>query len=368
MQTPTFLMAMRLPKGAGAFPFHDPKVRMALGCIALLTSTVPQPANAAAETVPGPKLKWSMSWWGKSRPATAGSEYLARRIAERTAGNWTLAIHWDAKLSKPDRNLENLAAGKFEAAAFCNFFHPRKNPALMALSMPFLPIAGWENNRKVRDAAYEHPAISQEFRRRDVRLYVSTYLPAYEFMGTGSPPLQVTDWQNRTIRAGGGLARAMMVLDAKPSDAGPAALLQALRDGSLNAVSLPFTYGHAGFGIPSVAKWFTANLTPGTFDCPLAFSAKAYAKLPRQYRALLDELRAEVAEAQISAYREADHRNLAAFRRTMTEIRYGREQLLAYRRIAGRPVIEEWISANQGSFDARGLIERLFAAAGETYE
>jgi TRAP-type mannitol/chloroaromatic compound transport system substrate-binding protein len=323
---------------------------------------------ATPEHVEGPKLEWSMSWWGKPRPITAGSEFLARQIWKRTGGAWTIKIHYGARLAKADENLDRLASGNFEAGAFCNFFHPNKNPALMALSMPFLPLDTWETNRKVRDAAYADPAIVSEFARQKVKLYVSTYLPPFEFMGTGTAPLQIGDWERHTVRAGGALARAMMVLDAKVSDVGSHDMLDGLKNGTITAVSLPHTYGHAAYGIHNLAGWFTANLAAGSFDCPLAFSAGAYDTLPRQYKRLLETLRPAVAEIQLEAYRQADVANLQSFRSRLTEVRYGREQLLDYRRIAGRPVIDEWIETNRRRFNARRLIETLFEAAGEKYE
>jgi len=355
-------------QAANKMPGWFPGPRRALiGSLAALVVS-----NAAfAETpeqVKGPKLDWSMSWWGKPRPITAGSEFLARQIWKRTGGAWTIKIHYGARLAKADENLDRLATGKFEAGAFCNFFHPKKNPALMALSMPFLPLDTWESNRKVRDAAYADPAIIREFARQNVKLYVSTYLPPFEFMGTGPAPLQIGDWERHTVRAGGALARAMMVLDSKVLDAAPHDMLDGLKGGTITAVSLPHTYGHAAFGIHNLAGWFTSNLAAGSFDCPLAFSARAYDRLPRQYKRLLETLRPAVAKVQLDAYRQADVANLQKFRSRLTEVRYGREQLLDYRRIAGRPVIDEWIKTNSRRFNARRLIETLFEAAGEKYE
>ena len=89
-----------------------------------------------------------------------------------------------------------------------------------------------------------------------------------------------------------------------------------------------------------MAEWYTANLAPGTSDCPLTFAISAYKKLPAQYKKLLDDVKEEVITAQIATFRKA----------------------------AGRPVIEAWIKENQGKFDARGLVKSMFAAVGKKYE
>ena len=52
----------------------------------------------------------------------------------------------------------------------------------------------------------------------------------------------------------------------------------------------------------------------------------------------------------------------------LKEVRYTEEQLAAFRTAAGKPVIEAWIESNKGAFDARGLVQTIFKAAGRTYE
>ncbi|NBP72639.1 MAG: C4-dicarboxylate ABC transporter substrate-binding protein, partial [Alphaproteobacteria bacterium] len=127
----------------------------------LSTGSALAPAANAAE-VDGPKVKWDVSLWGKKRAFTAGIEKLAELAKEKTGGNFEIVLHYGGALSKSRENLDGISIDAFQAAMFCNFYHPQKNPALMSLTMPFLPMSSWENNRKIRDAVYAHPAVKKE--------------------------------------------------------------------------------------------------------------------------------------------------------------------------------------------------------------
>ena len=188
---------------------------------------------------------------------------------------------------------------------FCNFYHPKKNPALMALTLPFLPMASWDDNRKVRDAVYAHPAVKKELARWNAMTYASSYLPQYELLGKGKPPVAPADWKGMTVRAGGGLGRAMKKLGATPTTSTAIEVYTGIQQGTMQAVSFLFTYAHVAYKIHEVAEWYTANLAPGTSDCPLTFAISAYKKLPAQYKKLLDDVKEEVITAQIATFRKA---------------------------------------------------------------
>ena len=79
-------------------------------------------------------------------------------------------------------------------------------------------------------------------------------------------------------------------------------------------------------------------------------------------------MKEEVIAAQKQAYADADRVNLPMLRKRLREIRYSEEQLAAFRVLAGKPVIENWIAQNQERFDARGLVQTMFAAVGQRYE
>ena len=335
--------------------------------LALLAALGFAASGAQAAEVNGPKLKWDVSLWGKKRAFTAGVERLSALVKEKTGGNWNIMLHYGGALSKSRENLDGLSVDAFQAAMFCNFYHPKKNPALMSLTMPFLPMSDWDNNRKIRDAVYAHPAVKKELAKWNAMTYTSSYLPQYEFLGKGKPPATLADWKGLTVRAGGGVARAMKVLGATPTTSTATEVYTGVQQGTMDAASFPFTYAHVAYKIHEVADWYTANLSPGTSDCPLAFSIKAHEALPAQYKKLLDDVKEDVIGTQIQAYIVMDGKNLPMLKKKLKEVRYSEAQLARFRAAGGKPVIEKWIADNQGKFDARGVIQTIFKAVGQTY-
>lgn len=322
---------------------------------------------ASAAMVDGPKVNWDVSLWGKKRAFTAGVEKLSAIVSEKTGGKFTIKLHYGGALSKSRENLDGISIDAFQAAMFCNFYHPKKNPALMSLTMPFLPMSDWSNNRKIRDAVYAHPAVKKELAKWNAMIYTSSYLPQYEFLGRGKPPMELADWKGMTVRAGGGVARAMKVLGATPTSSTATEVYTGVQQGTMNAASFPFTYSHVAYKIHEISEWYTANLSPGTSDCPMVFSINAYKKLPGQYKKLLSDVKEDVIKAQIQAYIDIDKKNLPMLKTKLKEVRYSEAQLAKFRAAAGKPVIEQWIKENQGKFDARGVIETIFKAVGRTY-
>ena len=75
-----------------------------------------------------------------SPASTQAAESAARILKERTGGKFTLTLGYGEIFSKARENLDSLKIGAIEMAFFCNFYHPGKNPGLMVLTMPFLPI------------------------------------------------------------------------------------------------------------------------------------------------------------------------------------------------------------------------------------
>lgn len=322
---------------------------------------------SAASMVDGPKVDWNLSVWGKKRAFTAGIEKLSAVLSERTGGKFTLTLHYGAALSKSRENLDGIAVDAFEAAMFCNFYSPKKNPALMALTMPFLPMSNWDNNRKIREAVYASAAVKKELAQWNAMIYTSSFLPQYEILGRGKPPLKLSDWKGKTVRAGGGVARAMKVLGATPTTSTATEVYTGVQQGTMDAASFPFTYAHVAYKLHEVADWYTSNLSPGTSDCPAVFSINAYNALPDQYKKLLADVKEDVIKAQIQAYITMDTKNLPMLKAKLKEVAYSDADLATFRKLAGKPVIEKWIEENQGKFDARGLIQSMFAAVGKTY-
>ncbi len=320
-------------------------------------------SSAWAAEVEGPKVEWKLSTWGKPRAFTVGVEKLAELISDKTDGNFTLKIFYGGALSKNRENLDGLKLGAFEAAMFCNFYHPNKNPALMVLTMPFLPLSDWKKNVAVRDAVYRHPDVVAEMAKWNAMIYVSSYLPQYEFLGKGTPPLKLDDWKGLRVRAGGGVGKAMEVLGATRTTTTATEVYTAVQRGTVDAASFPFTYAHVAYKLHEVSEWYTSNLSPGSSDCPVALNIQAYEALPDQYKKLLQDVRPEVVETQVQAYIDIDKKNLPILEGKLKKIVYTPDQIAAFRAAAGKPVIDAWIAENQERFDAQGLIDLINATA-----
>ena len=347
----------------------------AMLCTLMLASCTPNETNeptadvASTDTTSGlPSVTWDASLWSNRREGTVAVDTLAELLSKRTDGAWKLNVHYGEALSKARENLDGIAIGAFEVAMVCNFYHPRKNPALMVLTMPFLPMATDEDSKRVRDAVYAHPAVVQEFARWGAMIYTSTYLPQYEFMGRGTPPKTADDWRGMTVRAGGGIGDVMQLLGATPTSSTATEVYTGVQQGTMDAAAFPFSYAFVSYRIHEVSDWFTHGMAPGTADCPVVFSKRAYDALPSQYQELLEEIKDEVDATQIQAYRDFDKVNLPMLREALLEVAFTQEMRDELRESVGKRVIEAWIAENEDDFDARGLVELAFGSAGATYE
>lgn len=336
-------------------------------CIQLGCQQSPPESDQGTTSEESQMLTWDLSIWGTPRPGTRIVDSISERIADATDGRWKFVVHYGEALSKARENLDGISVGAFEAALVCNFYHPQKNPGLMVLSLPFLPIEDWEDGLAVREAVYAHPQVKKEMERWGAMIYSSSILPNYEIMGRGKPPLTLEDWQGLNVRAGGGIGAVMEKLGAVPTSTTATEVYTGIQLGTMDAAAFPFTYAHVSYRLHEVSDWYTSNLAPGTSDCPVVFSIDAYEQLPQQYKDVLDSIRESVLEDQRLAYAEIDKTNLPMLREQLQEVRYTEAELDDFRTRFGSLVIEEWIAENQQKFDARGLVEAVFSAVDMEY-
>lgn len=320
-------------------------------------------ATAQAAEVDGPKVSWNLSTWGKARAFTVGPEWIAAQLAEKTGGNFTLKIHYGEALSKARENLDGIKIGAFQSAQFCNFYHPGKNPAWMVLTMPFLPIGDLEVSMHVREALMNSAPFTADMNNWNAMPYFSALLPQYEFLGRGEAPTKLAGWKGMRVRAGGGVGTAMEKIGATLTTVPATDVYTGMERGTMDAASFPYTYAHAAYKLHEISQWFTSNMAPGTSECAVVLNKDAYAKLPPQYQKLLMDLKPEAYKVQIKAYLDIDEKNLPLFRGKLTEVVYTDEQLDEFRKVAGKPVWDEWVAENKDKFDAQGLLDLIFAEA-----
>ncbi len=316
--------------------------------------------GAGAANVEGPEVFWKWSTWGKPRAFTAGVEKLAERVAEETDGKFKIQIFYGGQLAKSRENLDGLKNNAFEGAMFCNFYSPGKNPAFMVYSLPFVPLADWRVSAYVRNKLMEHPALVADMDQWNAIAYASTLLPQYEFLGTGKPPKTLEDWKGMRVRAGGGVGQAMEMLGATRQTVPAAETYTLMQRGGVDAVSFPFSYAHAAYKINELATWYTANLQPGSSECPMVFNKSAFEALPDQYQDLLMGLKDEVTQAMIDKYVAADEKNIPAFESAMEKIVYDDATLAEFKRVAGEPVYAEFVADYGDQTDSQAVLDRLF--------
>lgn len=327
-----------------------------LGVALALSAT----GGALAQNVEGPDVFWKWSVWGNPRAFTAGAEHLAERVAEETGGKFKIQMFYGGQLAGAKEQLDAIKSNAVEAAFFCNFYHPGKNPAFMVFTLPFIPLGDWEVSQHVRNELYKHPALVADMDQWNAMTYVSTLLPQYEFLGKGTPPETLEDWKGLRVRAGGGVGDAMEILGASLQTVPADEVYTLMQRGAIDAASLPYSYAHESYKIHEVADWFTGNMEPGSSECPMVINKTAWNSLPPQYQQLLEDLKPEATQAMIDAYKATDAQNIPMFEEMMTRIDYTDEQLAEFREVAGEPVWKQWVEDNKDKFDAQGVLDRTW--------
>ena len=104
-------------------------------------------------------------------------------------------------------------------------------------------------------------------------------------------------------------------------------------------------HAHLAFRTIDVAKWWTANLNPGTVNCPVVVNTDAYAALSDEHRAALDGSK----DAAIQHYLDNYAALLEKWEGILAEkgvkkIEFTDEQIAAFKAKAADPVREAWLA------------------------
>ncbi len=295
--------------------------------------------------------EWNVSLWGKRRAFTEGVEKLAELVSAKTNGEFKLNLSYGG-LSKNKENLDGISIGAFEMAQFCAGYHADKNPSITVLELPFLGVTSLEQEVEISMAVYRHPAVVADLARWNATLLMPSPLPQYNIIGVGDAPRTLADFKGLTVRATGGIGKAMAAIGAVPTSMSATEVRQALDSGVVKAVAFA-PHAHMAFGTTENAKWWTTNLNPGTVNCPVVANTDALNALSDDKRdALLGSID-EAMEYYISYYNE---KTMAAWGPMLDEkgierITYDEASLAAFREAVAGPAAEAWIKDNT----ARGL-------------
>ena len=308
---------------------------------------------AVALAVSGEVLaeQWDVSLWGKRRAFTEHVEKLAELVSAKTNGDFTLNISYGG-LSKNKENLDGISIGAFQMAQFCAGYHRDKNPSITVLELPFLGVSSLEQERSISQAIYQHPAVIKDLARWNATLLMPSPLPQYNIVGVGDAPKTLADYTGLSVRATGGIGKAMAAVGAVPTSMSASEVRQALDSGVVKAVAFA-PHAHMSFGTVETGKWWTTNLNPGTVNCPVVVNTDALAELPATHR---DALLISVDEALDHYINTYNGKTMDAWGPTLEakgiqSITYTDSELLAFKAKVAGPAAAAWIESNT----AKGL-------------
>lgn len=294
--------------------------------------------------------EWNVSVWGKRRAFTEHVEKLAELVSAKTGGEFTLNVSYGG-LSKNRENLDGISIGAFEMAQFCAGYHRDKNRVITVLELPFLGVANLDQEVAVSNAVYAHPAAIEEMAQWNAKLLMTSPMPQYNLVGTGEPRDELADFEGMRVRATGGLGKAFEAVGGVPTSVTATEAYQAMESGVVDTVAFA-QHAHLSFGTINQATWWTANLNPGTVNCPVVVNIDAYESLSDEHRAALDESVSESIDHYLANYAELLARwDSVLAEKGVAKVEIADDVIASFRATAADPIRDAWIS----DMEAQGL-------------
>ena len=294
--------------------------------------------------------EWNVSVWGKRRAFTEHIEKLAELVSEKTGGEFTMNVSYGG-LSKNRENLDGISIGAFEMAQFCAGYHRDKNRVITVLELPFLGVSTLDEEVAVARAVYNHPAAVEEMEQWNARLLMTSPMPQYNLVGTGDPSTSLEDFDGMRVRATGGIGNAFKSVGAVPTSVTATEAYQAMESGVVDTVAFA-QHAHLSFGTINQADWWTANLNPGTVNCPVVVNIDAYDSLSDAHRDALDSSIEESIAHYLANYAELLQRwDSVLEEKGVQKIVLDETVIDAFRSTAADPIREQWIA----DMEAQGL-------------
>ena len=287
--------------------------------------------------------EWNVSVWGKRRAFTEHIEKLAELVSEKTGGEFTMNVSYGG-LSKNTENLDGIEIGAFEMAQFCAGYHPDKNRVITVLELPFLGVSNLEEEVAVSHAVYAHPAAIEEMAQWNAKYLMTSPMPQYNLVGTGEPRDELSEYNGMRVRATGGLGKAFEAVGGVPTSVTSSEAYQAMESGVVDTVAFA-QHAHLSFGTINQADWWTANLNPGTVNCPVVVNIDAYEALTDAEREALDGS----VEESIAYYLENYGELLKQWDSVLADkgvqkVELSESELAQFREVAAGPIRNAWIA------------------------
>ena len=287
--------------------------------------------------------EWNASVWGKRRAFTEHVEKLAELVAEKTNGEFTINVSYGG-LSKPKENLDGISIGAFEMAQFCAGYHRDKNRVVTVLELPFLGVNNLEEEVAVSAAVYAHPAAAEEMAQWNAKLLMTSPMPQYNLVGTGEPRDTLAKMDGMRVRATGGIGQAFSAVGGVPTSVPAPEAYQAMESGVVDTVAFA-QHAHLSFGTINQATWWTANLNPGTVNCPVVINTDAYDALSDAEREALDSSVDEALDHYLANYGKLLEKwDSVLAEKGVQKVMISEEELTKFRAAAADPIREKWIA------------------------
>ena len=294
--------------------------------------------------------EWNVSVWGKRRAFTEHVEKIAELVSEKTGGEFTMNVSYGG-LSKNRENLDGISIGAFEMAQFCAGYHRDKNRVITVLELPFLGVSNLTEEVAVSNAVYSHPAAIEEMAQWNAKLLMTSPMPQYNIVGTGEPRDELADFEGMRVRATGGLGKAFEAVGGVPTSVTATEAYQAMESGVVDTVAFA-QHAHLSFGTINQADWWTANLNPGTVNCPVVVNIDAYESLSDEHRAALDSSVDEAIAHYLDNYAELLARwDSVLAEKGVQKVEISDDVIAEFRAKAADPIRDAWIK----DMEAQGL-------------
>jgi len=294
--------------------------------------------------------EWNVSVWGKRRAFTEHVEKLAELLSAKTNGEFTLNISYGG-LSKNTENLDGISIGAFEMAQFCAGYHPDKNRVITVLELPFLGVQTLEQEVAVSNAVYAHPAAAAEMAQWNAKLLMTSPMPQYNIVGTGTPRKTLSDFEGMRVRATGGIGKAFKAAGAVPTSVTATEAYQAMESGVVDTVAFA-QHAHLSYGTINQADWWTTNLNPGTVNCPVVVNIDAYEALSDAHRDALDSSVTEAIDHYLANYGKLlDRWESVLAEKGVEKVEIADDVISSFRAKASDPIRDGWIA----DMEAQGL-------------
>lgn len=286
--------------------------------------------------------EWNVSTWGSRRAFTEHLHKIAELVSEKTGGEFTMNISYGG-LSKNRENLDGISIGAFEMAQFCAGYHADKNRAITVLELPFLGVSTLEEEVAVSNAIYAHPAVAKEMAQWNAKMLMPSPMPQYNLVGTGEPRDELSEFKGMRVRATGGLGKAFAAVGAVPTSVTSSEAYQAMASGVVDTVAFA-QHAHLSFGTINQADWWTANLNPGTVNCPIVVNIDSYDALPDDQRKALDDSVDEAIAYYLENYGKLlDRWDEVLAEKNVQKVMISDAELAKFKDVAGKPIQDAWI-------------------------